>query len=204
MFIKRVYSEDLLIASSLLRHDEAVTRSFYYGKCYPLFKSVFDHYYTGCETCKEFMDEIYLLTLLPNKKTGRCQLQNYKGESTLTNWYKTVCLYYCYKAYRRKRRLSVISSEDFVSDDGSSDRLSFLDDSIEIELAHINQTDVETIINLMPNERYRDIIKIHYLEDNDNDESALLLDMSKANFYNKKILAREQFLTILKKEGRNE
>lgn len=95
----KIYDEDLRIAQALINRDETITRSYFYRHCYPLFKSVFDHYYTNCNNCKEFIDEIYIVVLAPNKKTGKCQMENYRGESTLTSWLKTVCLFYCYKRF---------------------------------------------------------------------------------------------------------
>lgn len=85
----RIYSDDLEIARSLIRHDESVTRNFFYIQCFPLFKSIYDNYYTDCVAVNEFVDEIYLLVLAPSSKTGKCQMENYHGESTLTSWLKT-------------------------------------------------------------------------------------------------------------------
>ena len=56
----RIYTEDLKIAEALIRNDEEMTRHFFYRQCYPLFKSIFDNYYTDCITVKEFIDEIYI------------------------------------------------------------------------------------------------------------------------------------------------
>ena len=39
---------DHAIVQALLRHDDSVTREFFYRKCYPLFKSVYDNYHTDC------------------------------------------------------------------------------------------------------------------------------------------------------------
>ena len=36
------------IVEALLRRDEQITREFFYRKCYPLFKSVYDNYHTDC------------------------------------------------------------------------------------------------------------------------------------------------------------
>jgi len=53
----------------------------------------------------------------------------------------------------------------------------------------------------MPNARYRMIIFHRYVEDKTNEETALLLNMTMDNFYNKHRLAKEQFRQILRKEG---
>ena len=81
----KIYTEDLKIAKSLIIRDERITRCYYYKQCYPLFKAIYDNYYTGCACCKEFMDEIYIVVLAPSKVTGKCQMDNYRGCLTLKN-----------------------------------------------------------------------------------------------------------------------
>ena len=50
---------DREIVAALLRRDRVVTEAYFYRKCYPLFKSCFDGYYTDCESAMEFINEIY-------------------------------------------------------------------------------------------------------------------------------------------------
>ena len=112
MEVKKVFLHDLQIAKALLDRDEQVTRKYFYQQCYPLFKSIYDNYYTDCTCCKEFIDEIYVLVLAPSKTTGKCQLENFRGESTLASWLKTACLYYCYKQFDLKEK---IEREDAIT-----------------------------------------------------------------------------------------
>lgn len=83
-------NNDFELVQALLKHDEVVTREFFYKKCYPLFKSVYDNYHTDCSSCIEFINEIYIHLLSPNKKTGICKLEQFKFQSTLFTWLKTV------------------------------------------------------------------------------------------------------------------
>ena len=46
MIVKKIFTQDLQIAQSLIAKDEMVTRKYFYQQCYPLFKSIFDNYYT--------------------------------------------------------------------------------------------------------------------------------------------------------------
>lgn len=201
----RIYSEDLNIAKALIRHDESVTRNFFYRQCYPLFKSIYDNYYTDCVAVKEFIDEIYLLVLAPSTQTGRCQIENFRGESTLTSWLKAVCLFYCYKKYERKENFEKVSSFHTFNEKNVSDGDSLLDKygSSEIDLSRMNRMDVVTLINLMPNERYRKIIHLRYVEHLSNEETAEALGMTMANYYNKHKLAKAQFLSVSRKEAYN-
>lgn len=67
MIVKKIFTQDLQIAKSLINKDEMVTRKYFYQQCYPLFKSIYDNYYTDCANCKEFIDEIYIVVSCPKQ-----------------------------------------------------------------------------------------------------------------------------------------
>lgn len=102
------YTDDLDTARLLIGRDAATTRQFFYRQCYPLFRAVHNNFYTDCTTVREFIDEIYVLVLAPSRTTGRCQMENYKGESSLASWLKAVCLHYCYHKFQRQRRIPIV------------------------------------------------------------------------------------------------
>ncbi len=199
----RLYTEDLNIAKALIRHDESVTKHFFYRQCYPLFKSIFDNYYTDCTCCKEFIDEIYILVLAPSRTTGKCQMENFRGESTLTSWLKSVCLFYCYKRFEKRENFEKLSVLQHSSENKSIDSDSLLEKygSSEIEFDNMNRMDIETLIGMMSNERYRRIIQLRYVEHLSNEETAEALGMTMANYYNKHKLAKAQFLSVSRKEA---
>lgn len=180
-----------------------VTRKYFYQQCYPLFKSIYDNYYTDCASCKEFIDEIYILVLSPSRKTGKCQMENFRGESTLTSWLKTACLFYCYKRFESKEKMPKhehLSHSNIKDNDADSDRTSSIYGSIEIDFSNLNRQDALTIIRQMPNKRYRELIRLRYLELKTNEETAKELGMSMENYYNKHKLAKEQYERIFRKE----
>lgn len=208
MSVLHIYSEDLRIASSLIQRDETITRHYFYQQCYPLFKSIYDNYYTDCKCCKEFMDEIYVLVLAPSKITGKCQMENFKGESSLACWLKSVCLFYCYHRYKLKKRRPLFESLNFTTGNKSNeylgnDRLDIIYGSVDLDFSNVNHCDVLVILNQMPNKRYSDLIRLRYLEHKSNEETADALGMSMANYYNKHKLAKAQFLSISRKEAHN-
>lgn len=205
MDVRKIYKEDLQIAASLIKRDNVVTRKYFYQKCYPLFKSIYDNYYTDCESCKEFMDEIYLVVLSPSKITGKCQMENFRGESTLTKWIQTACLYYCYRKFEYKKKMPQNEKLPHSSekDDEDTDRMEAIYGSIDIDFKHLNREDANAILNMMPNKRYSNIIRMVYLEHKTLEETAEALDMAMSNFYNKHKLAKEQYIRIWRKEGRN-
>lgn len=201
----KIFTEDLQIAKALIRFDEKITRRYYYQECYPLFKSIYDNYYTDCKSCKEFMDEIYLVVLAPSKSTGKCQMENFKGESTLRSWLKSACLYYCYNKYKLKKRMPLyeplaLSTERNGEEDSGGDRLDAIYGSIEIDFSNLNYQDALAILKQMPNRRYSDLIRLRYLEQKTNEEAAEALGMTMDNYYNKHKLAKEQYVRIFRKE----
>lgn len=200
----KVFKEDILIAKALIARDNIVTKKYLYIQCYPLFKSIFERYYTDCATCKDFIDEMYLVVLSPSKTTGKCQMENFKGESTLAKWLKTACLFYCYAKF--EKRLPTVDIVKFNGEDADSDANDrFIDkrNSINIDFSSINRTDVERILCLMPNIRYRNLIRMRYLEQKSNEETAEALGMSMDNYYNKHKLAKEQYIRVWRKEVKN-
>ena len=204
----RIYTDDLQIASALIKRDGDVTRRYFYQQCYPLFKSIYDNYYTDCACCKEFIDEIYIIVLAPSKTTGKCQLENFRGESTLTSWLKTACLYYCYNKYELKQRMPVYEplphpTEKDDDKDDFSDRKKDEFLSSPIDFSGMNRADVEALLSMMPNTRYRNIIRLLYLEQKTHKEVAEALGMSMDNYYNKRLLAEKQYKQVYRKEEAN-
>lgn len=147
----KIYFDDLQIAKALINRDEMVTRKYFYKQCYPLFKSIYDNYHTDCSSCLEFINEIYVVLLTPNKKTGRCQMDNFRGESTLTSWLKTACLYYCYKKFEKMKRMPLYEPLlQYSGKDGDNDTTDDRSDSIygttNIDFSGMNRDDVEIFL----------------------------------------------------------
>ena len=203
MEVKRIYEEDLQIARSLINRDEMVTRKFFYQQCYPLFKSIFDNYYTDCNDCKEFIDEIYILVLTPSRSTGHCQLENYRGESSLASWIKVCCLYYCYRKndlQAKMPKLEPLQMSVVSETDSECDISDGIYGSIEMDFRNLNYQDALIILGQMPNKRYSELIRLRYLEQKSNEETAEALGMTMDNYYNKHKLAKEQYERIFRKE----
>ena len=85
--------------------------------------------------------------------------------------------------------------------DGSEPTDRNIHETSTLDISSINHRDIEIVLAQMPNMRYRALIRYRYLEEKSNEETAQLLGMSMDNYYNKHKLAKEQFVTMLKKEG---
>ena len=72
-----------------------------------------------------------------------------------------------------------------------------------IDFSDMNRADVEVLLGLMSNVRYRNIIRLLYLEQRSHKETAEALGMSMDNYYNKRILAERQFKQVCRKEAKH-
>ena len=189
---------DQQIVRALIDRDKEVTRAFFYINCYPLFNSIFEHYYTDCDSCIEFINEMYIYIMSPQRSTGKSKLESFRFESTLYTWIKAVCLYYCYARFEEKNRLVIDKNDE------PTDRNIAVSESIQMEFDKINHEDIMKILSLMPNARYRELIRLRYLEGCSNEETAQHLGMTMDNYYNKHKLAKEQYVKVYRKEARYE
>lgn len=183
---------DEQIVSAILQRNTIVTRLYFYEKFYPLFKARYNKYYTDCDSCLEFINEIYVYIMTPGPKSGRCYLSSFKYNCRFEHWLGIVVDNYCHQLYKKRPE---------VNDNISVESDRFTENVISMSLEKLNQGDVYTLLSMMHNERYRKLIQYRYLEEKTNEETAILLDMSMDNYYNKHKLAKEQFKNILRKEG---
>ena len=185
---------DREIVAALLARDHAVTEAFFYRKCYPLFFACFNKYYTDCDNCLEFINEIYLYLMLPSRLTGQSYMQRFSFRCSLTNWLKIVAESYCHQLFRKKGEIIQESLDD-------TDRFIEVADSLPIEHSNFAKEDLQHVLAMMPNLRYRELIQLRYVDNYSNEETAEKLGMTMDNYYNKHLLAKKQFVTALKKEG---
>ena len=130
---------DKEVVSAILNRDARITRLYLYEKCYPLFKSCYDKYYTDCETCVEFINQIYLLIMAPRKSTGVSPLQTFSFRCTLPMWLKIIAENYCKQLFRKKANFS----DGILTE---SDRLNFQDDSLDLDFRSIYASDVKRLV----------------------------------------------------------
>ena len=125
----------------------------------------------------------------------------------MRTWLKTACLYYCYNRFKLKPPIFEPLPRDPEKkdddDDVFSDRKKDESLSNPIDFSGMNRADVETLLSMMPNTRYRNIIRLLYLEQKTHKEVAEALGMSMDNYYNKRILAEKQYKQVCRKEEAN-
>lgn len=185
---------DQEIVEAILCRNAFITKEYLYKKCYPLFCAIYNKYYTDCVNPIELINEIYVYILTPQRDTGKCKLSAFGFRCTLTMWLKIITNHYCHQLFARKIETSENNLID--SDRNICDVFSF-----ELDFNTLNMDDVKRILLMMPNERYRRLIKFRYLDEKSNEETAMLLALSMTNYYNVHLRAKAQFCTALRKEG---
>lgn len=189
---------DQEIVKAILNRDTFITKEYLYRKCYPLFKAIYDKYYTDCENPIELINEIYVYILIPHRETHRSKLQDFDFRCTLTMWLKIVAENYCHQIFAKR----IPKDQNF---DGENDSFERIVDSVEIEINNLSMEDdkktIQKILNHMPNARYRRLIELRYLQEKTNEETAEALNLKIDSYYPKHKLAKAQLYTALKKEG---
>lgn len=185
---------DQEIVQAILCRDTYITKEYLYRLCYPLFNSIFNKYYTDCENTIELISEIYLYILLPHRETQRSKLQDFGFRCSLTMWLKIVTENYCHQLYSKR---NLVDENIFID----NDRNDIGEDSFTINTKNLDMDDVKKILLMMPNQRYRKLIEYRYIEEKSNEETAALLAMTMANYYNSHKRAKEQYCEVMRKEG---
>lgn len=182
---------DRKIVPSLLRMEQLPTAEFFYGKTYPVFKSLHKRYHTDCAEVIDFIHEIYVDIIEPRVVSGRCKLETFNFKCSLKNWIGVVAIRYC--QYKYKKHIPIEESSD-------DDRILPSEPSILTDMGTLNRNDVEAIISMMPTKRYQDLIRYRYLDELDNEETAKKMGMTMDNYYNKHRAAKLQYIQAFLKE----
>lgn len=186
---------DQEVVKAILNHNKTITYEYLYKKCYPLFKSIYNKYYTDCENCIELINDIYVKIMSPGKKTGKIPLANFGFRCTLTSWLKLITENHCKGLY--KKRINASSDIQTISKKDLPHELVYID----IETLSLNKLDVSKVIEQITPERYKLIIQYRYIDEKTNEETAEALNMTMLNYYNKHKLAKAKVINILRKEG---
>lgn len=181
------------VVSAILQRDATITREFLFRQCYPLFNNIYNKYYTDCESVLEFMQEIYLYIIIPQRKTGQSKLEGFGHRCSFPMWLKIVAENYCHQLFAKR----IETDKNY----GDGDSLERIGGSVDKEIRNLSMEDAYKVLKQMPNERYRRLIELRYLLDKTNEETAELLSMTRPNYYNKHKLAKAQLYIALRKEG---
>ncbi len=186
---------DQQLVEAIINRDEYITVLYLYDYCYPLFKAYYMKFQDSIEAvdCRDFINGFYIYLMTPGPITRASKLSTYSYESRFIYWLKIVLANYCVKLSKEsEKRLNIIPLED------ATVRSAELQESLSMDA--LNREDIEIVLRRMSNSRYRNLIRFRYVDGLSNRETAELLEMPLDNFYAKKRLAVQQFLSVLRKE----
>lgn len=92
------------------------------------------------------------------------------------------------------------SSEKDEKNVDDSDIIDQIGGSIDMDFSGMNRADVEVLLGMMHNGSYRKLIRLRYLEQMTNEETAKALGLTMANYYNMHKRAKEQYEAVRRKE----
>lgn len=169
------------------------TDQFLYGKYYPLFRKLFLYYYTDCLDEVELTNEIYLHIMEPAKGQRLSPLEKFQFKCRLAWWMKLISVHFCISKWKTHRELTFFeSAEDLPPTTDCK-----LSATVGIE-----REDFETILCLMRNERYRNLIRCRYLEGMSHEEAATEMGEKMSDYYRThdraKRMLRETFFKEMK------
>ena len=85
-FPKIAQMDDHQIVSALLKYAPVETTEFFYGQTYPVYKHLYNHYYTDCSEIVEFIHEVYVDVMTIRSTTKTSKLQIFKYNCSLKNY----------------------------------------------------------------------------------------------------------------------
>lgn len=175
---------DRQIVESLLRHDEFVTRLFFYRNLRPLLVSLIQRLGRDGQRWEydEMVSELYALLL---EDDGR-RLRTFTFSCSLYQWLKVVALHHL-----TARTDTVVI--DSVSKEPLYERAA---EEETVEADSSAREDVERLLQQMPNQRYATVLRRLTLEGYSNEELAREMDVNIANLYNIKRRAMAQLSEV--------
>lgn len=176
---------DLLLAKGLKSEDPNIQQTcvqrLFYKEVKSLINTIRFDLFKGSMEYDEIVNELYIF-LSANDWHA---LNSYRGEARLRTWLSCVAWRYFIRIYLKKER-------EISIDEVTSGRNECVDTATDVEM----RMDVEAVLADMPNRRYAQVISLHIIDGLGAEEAAAELETSTANFYNLKLRAIRQFLSI--------
>ena len=159
---------DREIVEGILQHDPAVIEYFFIMKCSKLFVYLINSVFDGRVEKEELINELFLYLAESDWK----KLREFNFQSSLLTWLTVVAT----RFFIRKRDLLIenVSSEALIKQ-----KLDFPESFISVDSINLRMA-----IDIIPNDRYRQVIVLLDLQDLSYEDVATMLDVSVANLYN--------------------
>ncbi len=174
---------DREIVEGVLRHDPAVIEYFFIMKCSKLFVYLINSVFGGRVDKEELINELFLYLADSDWK----KLREFNFQSSLLTWITVVATRFFLK--KRDKLIENESSETLLKEDIEFTQSLISVDTITVRMA----------IDIMTNERYKQVIQLLDLQDLSHEDVAKKLNVTVANLYNIHRRALAQLRCILMK-----
>ena len=96
---------DQEIVRGILDRDVEQTKQYPFWEYYPLFKSVWNKYYTGCISCVEFINTIYVYIMTPGLQSVKSPLES-SGFRCISFYGLDVAENYCKQLFHKRLEIT--------------------------------------------------------------------------------------------------
>ena len=177
---------DQQIIDALIRKDEKVTHDFFFVWCKPLLYSIIRKVFDYEVDYDELVNELYVHLMEDDAR----RLKSFFGRSSVYQWLKCVATRF------------FIEKRTRIIEDKAGNPLYEKDEPVfDPSAANDTHADLRTLIQMMPNDRYRYVLEQHYLEDVEYEKIAEALNTSLANVYNIKKRALTRLVVNVLNDG---
>lgn len=181
-----LHISDEELVSGILNNDEAIIRHLLFEHCTPMFtyiiRSVFDYRADK----DELINELYLYL----RDNNWHKLRQFDYRSKLTTWLSVVAI----RFFQKKR-------ETLIENVSDSTLYREKEKVYDEQTQTIQRIDVETLLNLLPNERYQYVIHSLIIKDMEPQQLANEMGITVDNLYNIKRRALLQLAIVGRKEA---
>lgn len=177
---------DQKIVDALIKRDGQVTHDFFFVWCRPLLYSLIRRVFDYEVDYDELVNELYIHLMDDDAR----RLRTFSGRSSVYQWLKSVALRF------------FIEKRDKIIENKAGEPLYGEDEPREDPVpAQDAKSDLQKLLKMMPDDRYRYVLEQHYLLDVEYEKIAAALDTSPANVYNIKKRALAKLTVIVLNDG---
>ena len=171
------------LVEGIISNNNYIIQYFFFEQCKPMFHHIVHKIFDRQVERNELINELYIYL----QENDWHKLRQFDYRSRLTTWMSVVAV-----RFFQKKRTELIENE-------SSEAL--IIEGMEYNEEKIHQRlDMEKMINSLPNERYRFVIRELIVEDKEPQEVADNMGITVENLYNIKRRALQQLIRSYRKE----
>jgi RNA polymerase sigma factor (sigma-70 family) len=174
---EKLSDRDLI--EGMLNNSNDIIQYFFFEKCTPVLHYVTNRICDGKQEKNELINDLYLYL----QKNDWYKLRQFDYRSKLTTWLSVVSI-----RFFQKKRAGLIDCEPLET-------LNISEKENPEKRLH-QKLDVDSLINRLPNERYRFVIRELMLNDREPQEVAVEMKITVENLYNIKRRASQQLAKI--------